>query len=175
MLLDDRYAALTSGSTHGCPECGVSLRPRVGTDVQAVEPVLESLRGPQQRAYLSRVFTDGEIADSGLADGAELLVAAQSLAARFAAKEAVVKVLRPAADTPRPPWKDIEVRREPSGEPRLQLHGAAARHAASAGLTSWTCSLSHDAGVAVAVVAALESPHVPTPSHDPREVHHDNR
>jgi holo-[acyl-carrier protein] synthase len=72
----------------------------------------------------------------------------ESLAARFAAKEACAKVL----GAPGLPWTDAEVVNEDDGRPRLVVTGAAAEAAAALGITTWHVSLSHDGGVATAVV-----------------------
>ena len=76
---------------------------------------------------------------------------AQHFAARFAAKEAVVKacpVLRGQS------WHDVEVVREPDGRPRLRLHGAAAEAVAALGVRQLHVSLSHAADSAIAMVVA---------------------
>jgi holo-[acyl-carrier protein] synthase len=74
-----------------------------------------------------------------------------SLAARFAAKEAVAKAL----GAPRGlRWADATVRRESSGRPRLDVTGTVAARAAELGVVRFHLSLSHDAGVAGAVVVA---------------------
>lgn len=150
----------------------LGVEPRIGTDVQAVAPVLESISGPLRDAYLQRLFTAAEMLDAGLSD-APLPVVAESLAARFAAKEAVLKVLDLPTGAARPAWTDIEIRRLPSGRPDLVLYGTAALLARAARLTSWTCSLAHDpaaGGVAVATVAALALRAVPRPR-EARHVH----
>jgi holo-[acyl-carrier protein] synthase len=74
------------------------------------------------------------------------------LAARFAAKEATMKVLRPRDE--RPDWRTIEVRRDPGGWCELALSGSAARLAHDAAIDSLSVSLSHEAGMANAVVVA---------------------
>lgn len=121
---------------------------RVGADLVAVEDVATSVERFGDR-YLRRVYTDHEIA---CCQGDPHVVAA-GLAARFAAKEAVVKVLRPAG--PRPDWRSIEVRRAPTGWCAVELRGEAARLAEEAGIRSWAVSLSHEAGMAAAVVVAV--------------------
>ena len=72
-----------------------------------------------------------------------------SLAARFAAKEALAKALGAPAGLA---WHDAEVVSEPSGQPRFQLRGTVADAAAARGVTSVHLSLSHDGGVATALV-----------------------
>ncbi|MBL1090144.1 MULTISPECIES: holo-ACP synthase [Streptomyces] len=74
-----------------------------------------------------------------------------SLAARFAAKEAVAKALGAPAGLH---WTDAEVYVEDSGRPRLRVRGTVEACAARLGVRSWHLSLSHDAGVASAVVIA---------------------
>ncbi|RNG04765.1 holo-ACP synthase [Streptomyces botrytidirepellens] len=74
-----------------------------------------------------------------------------SLAARFAAKEAVAKALGAPGGLR---WTDAEVWTEPGGRPRLSVHGTVAARAAELGVRGWHVSLSHDAGVASAVVIA---------------------
>ena len=74
-----------------------------------------------------------------------------SLAARFAAKEALAKALGAPAGLL---WTDAEVCVEDSGRPWLRVTGTVAARAAELGVRSWHVSLSHDAGVASAVVVA---------------------
>lgn len=74
-----------------------------------------------------------------------------SLAARFAAKEAVAKALGAPTGLR---WLDAGVRREPSGQPVLVLTGTVAARAAALGVIRWHLSLSHDGGIASAVVVA---------------------
>jgi holo-[acyl-carrier protein] synthase len=49
-------------------------------------------------------------------------------------------------------WHEVEVRREPSGRPALTLHGNAITMVEKFGANRWHVSITHDAGVAVAVV-----------------------
>ncbi len=116
---------------------------RVGIDTVEVAAVEAALAAHGER-YLERVYTPAEVADC---DGD-----AERLAARFAAKEAALKALR--AGDGGVPWHAVEVRRTPSGHPELALHGAAAVLAADAGLDELAVSLTHEAGLASAVVVA---------------------
>jgi holo-[acyl-carrier protein] synthase len=115
--------------------------------------------------YLHRIYTPQELASSrnptdaaAMSEGAATSGGSeagsgysyQSLAARFAAKEAAVKVLRPVG--PRPAWRSIEVVRKPDGWCELRLTGLAARLAADAGIDRWAVSLTHEATMAAAVV-----------------------
>ncbi|MGO9874128.1 MAG: holo-ACP synthase [Acidimicrobiia bacterium] len=120
---------------------------RVGTDLCSVEQVAESVATFGDR-YLRRVYTEQELEYCGQ----DPALSAERLAARFAAKEATMKVLRP-RDT-RPDWRTIEVRRDPGGWCELALAGSAAQLAHDAGIDSLSVSLSHEAGMANAVVIA---------------------
>ncbi|MBU2074719.1 MAG: holo-ACP synthase [Actinobacteria bacterium] len=76
-----------------------------------------------------------------------------SLAARFAAKEALAKALGAPVGMS---WHDAEIVSEPTGRPRFEVRGTVADQVRACGATSVHVSLSHDAGVASAVVV-LES------------------
>ena len=111
----------------------------VGIDVVQVARFERALlRTPRLR---ERLFTDDE----------QALDRVESLAARFAAKEAVAKALGAPGGLS---WRDAEVVQDDSGRPRLLLHGAVAEEAAAQGITTWHLSLSHDGDVATAVVVA---------------------
>jgi holo-[acyl-carrier protein] synthase len=75
----------------------------------------------------------------------------RSLAGRFAAKEAAIKALGESTGIG---WHDLVVVSDERGDPGLRLSGAAAALADVRGITSWHLSMSHDAGVAVAMVVA---------------------
>lgn len=125
--------------------------PRMGCDVVDVDRL--SGRLDRRAGLLTRVFTDHEIADArrgGVTPGSPTERA--RLAARFAAKEAARKAL---GDL-RLPFHATEVRTAASGAPRLYLHGAPA-HA--------SLSLSHDGGVAIAVLA-ITAPDAPPTTKD---------
>jgi holo-[acyl-carrier protein] synthase len=110
----------------------------VGVDVVDIARFEESLsRTP---GLLDRLFTEGE---------RDLPVA--SLAARFAAKEALAKALGAPGGLG---WQDAEVVRDERGRPSLVVRGSVAEAAERAGVSSWHVSLSHDGGSAVAVVVA---------------------
>jgi holo-[acyl-carrier protein] synthase len=111
----------------------------VGVDVVHVERLEQALARTPRLA--GRLFTEGERAGRP----------PESLAARFAAKEAVAKALGAPGGLR---WQDAEVVSDPSGRPRLVLHGTVAEEAASQGIGTWHLSLSHDAGIATAVVVA---------------------
>ena len=75
-----------------------------------------------------------------------------SLAARFAVKEAVAKALGVPSGMD---WHDCRVISESSGRPMLEISRTVAAAAAALGITGWRISISHDAGIAAAVVLAL--------------------
>ena len=120
----------------------------VGIDVVSVNEVASSLERFGER-YVSRIFTPREAAYCRSASGR---VAAERFAARFAAKEATFKALRP--DVSSMDWRSIEVRRHPSGWCDVVLHGEAAAVAARQCIETVALSMSHDAGCATAVVVA---------------------
>jgi holo-[acyl-carrier protein] synthase len=121
---------------------------RVGADVVAVHQVAESVDRFGAR-YLERIYTEHEL--SSCIGGSP--VRAASLAARFAAKEATIKVLRPVGH--QPDWRSLEVRRHSEGWCTMSLSGHAATLADEAGIAELAVSLSHDGDVAAAVVVAL--------------------
>jgi holo-[acyl-carrier protein] synthase len=85
---------------------------------------------------------------------AERSAATDSLAATFAAKEAVAKALGAPAGLE---WHDVEVGREPSGRPYLAVSGTVAAAATARGIRRWHVSLAHDGGIAIATVIAEDS------------------
>ncbi len=95
---------------------------------------------------VERLFTERERCGN---NGA--LRSAQSLAARFAAKEAVAKVL---GDTRGLRWHDCEVRTDEHGAPHLVLYDTVAAAADRLGIEQWHLSMSHDGGMAIAFVVA---------------------
>ncbi|MFD7339224.1 holo-ACP synthase [Streptomyces violascens] len=116
----------------------------VGIDVAEIERFGESIE--RTPAMLQRLFVESELM---LPSGERRGVA--SLAVRFAAKEALAKALGAPAGLL---WTDAEVYVEGSGQPRLRVRGSVAARAAELGVRHWHVSLSHDAGVASAVVIA---------------------
>lgn len=75
----------------------------------------------------------------------------ESLAARFAAKEAVAKALGAPAGLS---WHDCEIVPDPDGRPWLAVSGTVAAAADARGVNRWHLSLSHDGGIASAMVVA---------------------
>jgi len=119
----------------------------VGVDLVRVSRVAESIEHFGDR-FLHRVFTPGEIAYAEQAPA----LAAERLAARFAAKEAAIKALGLAEHGVN--LRDIEVQRAPSGQCHMALHGSANTAATDAGIQELSVSLSHEGDYAIAVVVA---------------------
>ncbi len=117
---------------------------RTGVDLVEVERV-EIMVARHGDRFLKRVYTDQELAD--------VKGNPASLAARFAAKEAVSKALGTGIGVVA--WREIEVVRGPDRQPVLRLHGEAARLAEELHLQTWSLSLSHSGGLAIAMVVAL--------------------
>lgn len=119
----------------------------VGIDVVLVDRFAAALRRTPLLA--DRLFTPAERATlSGNPRSPE------SLAARFAAKEAVAKALGAPGGLS---WHDCEVVPDSDGRPWLTVGGTVADAAAERGIGRWHLSLSHDGGIASAMVVA-ESP-----------------
>jgi holo-[acyl-carrier protein] synthase len=120
----------------------------IGIDAIEIERIRRAVDHPQWGdRFRRRVFSPGEIAYCvGRARHAE------SFAARFAAKEAVMKALGSGYGDG-VAWRDIEVVRT-SGRPIITLHGGAAERAAAIGAGRWHLSLTHTAGQALAYVVA---------------------
>jgi len=120
----------------------VPVSVRLGLDLVAVEQVAAALATHGDR-YLRRVYTPREVADCA-GD-------ATRLAARFAAKEATRKTLGIRDEGVG--WSSVEVRLD-GGAPTIVLSGRAAELARDAGLSDFAVSLTHEAGLAAAVVLA---------------------
>ncbi|MEV0153639.1 holo-ACP synthase [Micromonospora sp. NPDC050686] len=116
----------------------------VGIDVVLVARFTRALERTPLLA--ERLFTEAErFTRSGNPRSPE------SLAARFAAKEAVVKALGAPAGLS---WHDCEIVPDPDGRPWLTVSGTVAAAAADRGVNRWHLSLSHDGGIASAMVVA---------------------
>jgi holo-[acyl-carrier protein] synthase len=118
----------------------------VGTDLMETKRIEESIERFGDR-FLERVFTAGEIAYCLR----KKKNAAESFAARFAAKEAGAKALGTGISRG-VTWKELEVRREANGRPTLHLSGRAAELAAAMGVRRMQLSLTHSRELAMAVV-----------------------
>ncbi|MDX6242973.1 MAG: holo-[acyl-carrier protein] synthase [Frankiales bacterium] len=110
----------------------------IGVDAVLIERFVASLA--RTSGLAARLFTEAE---RELPD--------ESLAARFAAKEAVAKAIGAPKGLQ---WHDVEVQTGDGGRPLLAVRGAVAAVADSMGVRHWHLSLSHDGGIAVAMVVA---------------------
>lgn len=122
----------------------------IGVDVVEVVRLREA---SNRERLLARLFTAEELSDCR---GAHRW---QSLAARFAAKEAVLKALGTGLRGMR--WQDIEVIRNDLGRPAVRLAGGAARQAERLGVAEVLISLSHTEHYAVAQAVAVRSEREP--------------
>jgi holo-[acyl-carrier protein] synthase len=122
----------------------------IGVGVDVVDVNRFRTAADRTPRLLERLFTAEErITPSGLERSIE------SLAARFAAKEAVAKALGvPEALE----WHHCEVRQSERGEPSLRITGTVAAAAEERGITTWHMSLSHDGPIAIAQVIAESRP-----------------
>lgn len=115
-----------------------------GIDLVEIERV-ESAVARHGVRFLERIYTPAEL---------EICKhRPQSLAARFAAKEAVAKAL--GTGIGQVAWHEIEILHGPSNEPQLYLHGSAAELADLLGLQTWSISLSHTHEHAIAIAVAI--------------------
>ena len=117
----------------------------LGIDLCRIDRVEKFLERYGER-FTRRCFTEAEVAHCALyANNAE------QFAARLAVKEAASKALgtgwRQGVH-----WKNFEVASQPSGKPYLRVHGKAAELSSQMGVSHINVSITHDAGVAAAVV-----------------------
>ncbi len=115
-----------------------------GVDMIEIERIRAAIERHGQR-FLTRVFTSQELYEVGEQPA--------SLAARFAAKEAVSKALGSGIGLVA--WQEIEILRGPSREPLLRLHGMAGQLALQLGIHAWSLSLSHTHEHAIAMVVGV--------------------
>lgn len=114
----------------------------VGIDVVDVARFIATIE--RVPALLDRLFTP-----------AERHLPPASLAARFAAKEAIAKSLGVPAGMS---WQDATIRRCPGAQPEVEVQGTVAAAAAELSVARFHLSISHDAGIASAVVVAERDP-----------------
>src|SRR5580704_9402132 len=117
----------------------------IGVDLVECDRIQRSLDRFGEK-FLRRVFTEGEIEYS-----TSMKYPARHLAARFAAKEAVSKAFGTGIGKAMG-WRDIDVRKRPSGEPFLVFSGPAQELAVKRGVTSALITLSHTEHHAMASV-----------------------
>ena len=116
-----------------------------GVDIVEVDRIARSIERYGER-FLHRVFTSGEIIYCR-----RKRAAAESFAARFAAKEAAAKALGTGIQHGIG-WSEIEVRRLPGQRPTLEFSGRALQWATRLGVARTSLSLTHTAKLAIATV-----------------------
>lgn len=117
---------------------------RTGIDLIEIDRVAEVI-ARHGKHYLERVYTPAELEQCGKRT--------ESLAGRFAAKEAVAKAL--GSGIGEVGWKEIEILGDEQNAPALTLHGAAEARARELGLTNWSVSISHSMSHVVALAVAI--------------------
>lgn len=117
---------------------------RTGIDLIEISRI-EEVIARHGRHYLERVYTPAELEQCGKR--------AESLAGRFAAKEAVAKAL--GCGIGDVTWKDIEILGDEQNAPVLTLRGAAEQKAKELGLVNWSVSISHSQSHSVAMAVAV--------------------
>lgn len=115
-----------------------------GIDLIEIERVNSVIERHGER-FLNRIFTPRELQDCA--------GRSESLAARFAAKEAAAKAL--GCGIGDISWQEVEVQRAENGQPRLHLTGKAKQFAKEQGFVQWSVSLSHSQNHAIAMVVLL--------------------
>jgi holo-[acyl-carrier protein] synthase len=113
----------------------------IGIDIIEIDRI-EQAALSWQDSFLKRIYTEAELEISGNKPS--------SLAARFAAKEAVMKALGTGAKGIG--WKDIEVLSNSDGAPFVRLYGTAYRKAKEIGMSAFSVSISHSKQHAIAMV-----------------------
>lgn len=116
---------------------------RTGVDLIETSRVADAIERHGER-FLNRVFTANELKECN--------GRITSLAARFAAKEAVAKALGTGIGDVS--WLEIEIQSDDKKAPFLVLSGEGERLAKQLGLTDWSVSLSHTESLAIAFVVA---------------------
>lgn len=120
-----------------------------GIDLVVIERIADMLNKHEQR-FLDRCFTPEEQAYANSSEKRKTEI----LAARFAAKEAVLKAIG-TGWRDGIAWTDIDVTRDPSGKPGIILSGEAKKYADNLGITFWLLSLTHTDEHAMASAIAL--------------------
>ena len=119
---------------------------KLATGVDLIEIArIEEVVSRHGKHYLERIYTPAELEQCGRR--------AESLAGRFAAKEAVSKAL--GCGIGDVTWKEIEVLGDEQNAPVLALYGMAEKKAKELGLETWSVSISHSQSHSVAFVVAI--------------------
>ena len=114
-------------------------------------PRIESMIDRHGGRFLNRVFTEREQSE---ADSVHNRV--EKLAGRFAAKEAILKLLG-TGWRGKIAWTDIEITNNSMGQPNVELTGEVKRIAVEAGIEQVTLSITHTANFAIASAVALQA------------------
>jgi len=125
----------------------------IGVDLCEIDRIERALVASHGKRFRERVFTEGEQAYCEARRRSRF----ESYAARFAAKEAVMKVLGTGWGRG-VGWRDVEVVREPGAAPALRLHGQAAAIARRLGMVHWLLTITHGRTTAIAWVLAERGP-----------------
>ncbi len=120
----------------------------VGMDIVETKRIADSIERFGDR-FLHRVFHEGEVAYANSMKYPHL-----HLAARFAAKEAISKAFGTGIGREMG-WRDLEIIREPSGAPKVVLHGKAEAYAKMRGVQAVHVSLSHTTEYGAASVVVV--------------------
>jgi holo-[acyl-carrier protein] synthase len=118
----------------------------LGIDIIKVERIAAALRKHGER-FPRRVLTDAE--------HRYVRNRPQNFAGRWAAKEAVSKVL--GLGVRGVGWRDIEIARLPTGQPEVRLHGRARQRAEQLGMARIAVSISHEGEYAVAIAFGVRT------------------
>jgi holo-[acyl-carrier protein] synthase len=114
---------------------------QIGVDIIEISRIRQAVDRWGEH-FLKRIFTDSELNS--------YRTRPESLAVRFAGKEAAMKALSPTAGTVG--WREVEILSEPNGKPAVHLYGKARQRAEDLGLKGLEISLSHSREYAVALV-----------------------
>ncbi|HEU0296025.1 MAG TPA: holo-ACP synthase [Anaerolineales bacterium] len=121
---------------------------KLATGVDLIEIArIEEVVARHGKHYLERIYTPAELEQCGRR--------AESLAGRFAAKEAVAKAL--GCGIGAVAWQEIEILGDEQNAPQLTLHGEALKKANEQGFSTWSVSISHSQSHSVALVVAVGS------------------
>jgi holo-[acyl-carrier protein] synthase len=119
----------------------------IGTDIIEIARIKDAMERWGER-FLHRVYTESELSLYGRSP--------QSLAARFACKEAVMKLL--GAESKGLSWQDIETLSSPGGKPYLNLYRRAKNEANKLGIKEIAVSLAHSREYAIAAAIGSTTP-----------------
>ena len=121
------------------------MKLRTGVDLIEISRIDEVV-SRHGKHYLERIYTPAELEQCGKRP--------ESLAGRFAAKEAAAKAL--GCGIGDISWKEIEILGDEQNAPILTLHGEAKQMANDLGLATWSVSISHSQSHSVALVVMIE-------------------